>query len=51
MLAISVLMALSDAVASVGDYRVYPALDAPATPERVLAAIERLKQQTLARSG
>ncbi|HSR81722.1 MAG TPA: xanthine dehydrogenase molybdopterin binding subunit [Hyphomicrobiaceae bacterium] len=51
MLAISVLMALSDAVASVGDYHVYPALDAPATPERVLAAIERLKQQTLARSG
>jgi xanthine dehydrogenase large subunit len=51
MLAISVLMALSDAAASVGDYQVYPALDAPATPERVLAAIERLKQQTPARSG
>ena len=51
MLAISVLMALTDAVASVGDYQVYPALDAPATPERVLTAIERLKQQTPARSG
>jgi len=51
MLAISVLMALTDAVASVGDYQVYPALDAPATPERVLTAIERIKQQTPARSG
>jgi len=51
MLAISVLMALSDAVASVGDYQVYPALDAPATPERVLTTIERIKQQTPARSS
>ena len=51
MLAISVLMALTDAVASVGDYQVYPALDAPATPERVLTAIERIKQQMPARSG
>ncbi|MBO0741783.1 MAG: xanthine dehydrogenase molybdopterin binding subunit [Hyphomicrobiaceae bacterium] len=46
MLAISVLMALTDAVASVGDYLVYPALDAPATPERVLRAIEHIKRQT-----
>ena len=38
-------MALSDAVASVGDYRVYPALDAPATPERILMAVERIKSQ------
>jgi xanthine dehydrogenase large subunit len=51
MLGISVLMALSDAVASVGDYQVYPALDAPATPERVLTAVERIKQQTSARWG
>jgi xanthine dehydrogenase large subunit len=36
MLAISVLHALSDAVASVGGHRVCPRLDAPATPERVL---------------
>ena len=41
MLAISVLMALSDAVAACGDGSVYPALDAPATPERVLAAVQR----------
>jgi xanthine dehydrogenase large subunit len=43
MLAISVLMALSDAVAACGDGSVYPALDAPATPERVLAAVGRVK--------
>ena len=43
MLGISALMALSDAVASVGDYRCYPALDAPATPERLLAAVNRVR--------
>ncbi len=43
MLAISVLEALSMAVASVADYSVCPRLDAPATPERVLMAVERLK--------
>jgi xanthine dehydrogenase large subunit len=45
MLGISVLMALSDAVASVGDGRVYPALDAPATPERILMAVERIRRE------
>jgi xanthine dehydrogenase large subunit len=43
MLAISVLEAMSMAVASVADYAVCPRLDAPATPERVLMAVERLK--------
>jgi xanthine dehydrogenase large subunit len=43
MLAISVLLALSDAIASAGDGRTYPALDAPATPERVLMAVERVQ--------
>ncbi|MDE1146936.1 MAG: xanthine dehydrogenase molybdopterin binding subunit [Azospirillaceae bacterium] len=43
MLGISVLHALSDAVASVADHRFCPQLDAPATPERVLATIERLR--------
>ncbi len=41
MLGISALMALSDAVAACGPG--YPALDAPATPERVLAAIARVR--------
>ncbi len=43
MLAISALMALSDAVAACGDGSVYPALDAPATPERVLRAVARVR--------
>ncbi len=43
MLGISVLEALSMAVASVADYRECARLDAPATPERVLMAVERLR--------
>ena len=43
MLALSVLHALSDAVASVADHRICPRLDAPATPERVLMEVERLR--------
>lgn len=43
MLGVSVFEALSMAVASVADYRECPRLDAPATPERVLMAVERLK--------
>ncbi len=43
MLAISVLHALSDAVASVAGHKVCPRLDPPATPERVLAAVERVR--------
>lgn len=45
MLAMSVLHALSDAVASVADHKICPRLDAPATPERVLMAIERLRSE------
>jgi xanthine dehydrogenase large subunit len=44
-LGLAVLHALSDAVASVADHRICPRLDAPATPERVLMAVERLKAQ------
>ena len=43
MLAISVFRALSDAIASIADHRHLPALDAPATPERVLASIDDLR--------
>tara|TARA_R110002020_G_scaffold136630_14_gene304737 strand:+ start:491 stop:2854 length:2364 start_codon:yes stop_codon:yes gene_type:complete len=43
MLPISVLEALGMAAASVADYRISPRLDAPATPERMLMAVERLK--------
>ena len=46
MLGISVLHALSDAVASVAGYRHSPRLDAPATPERILTAVRRLEAMT-----
>jgi xanthine dehydrogenase large subunit len=49
MLAISVLEALSMAVASLDDYRTCPRLDAPATPERVLFAAERMRALAMAR--
>ena len=41
MLGISAFFALSGAVAAAGDGTTYPALDAPATPERILAAVQR----------
>ena len=44
MLGISALMALSEAVAACGDGAVYPSLDAPATAERVLWAVERVRR-------
>ena len=43
MLAISVFHAIKDAVASVAEYRLSPRLDAPATPEAVLMAVEELR--------
>jgi len=43
MLAISVWLAIRDAISSLVDYKRTPALDAPATPERVLAAIEEIR--------
>ena len=44
MLGICVFEAIGMAVASVAGYRLAPRLDAPATPERVLMAIERLRE-------
>lgn len=49
MLANSVFAAIGMAVASVADYRFAPRLDTPATPERVLMTMERLKAK--ARAG
>ena len=43
MLAISVWLAIRDAIASLADHKLAPRIDAPATPERVLAAIEELR--------
>ncbi|MGB3339606.1 MAG: xanthine dehydrogenase molybdopterin binding subunit [Devosia sp.] len=45
MLAMSVVEALSMAVASVADYRIAPRMDTPVTPERVLMGCERLKRE------
>jgi xanthine dehydrogenase large subunit len=46
MLAIAVFLAIRDAIASMAGRRVAPRLDAPATPERVLAAIDELHGST-----
>jgi xanthine dehydrogenase large subunit len=43
VLGYSVVEALAMAVASVADYKADPALDMPATPERVLMAVERMR--------
>jgi xanthine dehydrogenase large subunit len=43
MLAISAFRAIADAVASVAEPRRLPELDAPATPERILSAVEDLR--------
>lgn len=42
MLAISAFNAIADAISSVSDYQLYPDLDAPATPERVLFAVQKM---------
>ena len=46
-LGISAFLALSDAVAACGDGTTYPALDAPATAERILAAIIRVSTKNV----
>ena len=45
MLGISVWSALRDAISSIANYKVSPDLDTPATPERVLWAIEQVKHE------
>ena len=45
MLAMSVFYAIKDAVASIGNYQITPELNAPATPERILMSINRIKNQ------
>jgi xanthine dehydrogenase large subunit len=45
MLAISVFLAIRDAIASLAEYRHAPCLDAPATPERILAAIDEIRDR------
>ena len=45
MLALSGFHALRDAIASIADYRHAPALSAPATPERILGAIDGIRSR------
>jgi len=45
MLAISVFSAITRAVASVADHKVMPRLNAPATPEAILMAVEDVKRR------
>ena len=45
MLAISVWLALRDAVSSLSGGKLAANLDAPATPERVLFAVEDMQRQ------
>jgi xanthine dehydrogenase large subunit len=51
MLAISAFHAIKDAVASVTDYRLAPRLNAPATPEEVLRAVDELKRSSASARG
>ena len=44
MLGVSVWLAIRDAIASLAQGAVAPRLDAPATPENVLRAVNALKQ-------
>ena len=46
MLATAVWTALKDAIGAVADRKVAVRLDAPATPERVLAAVEQVRRET-----
>ncbi|MEO8344558.1 MAG: xanthine dehydrogenase molybdopterin binding subunit [Betaproteobacteria bacterium] len=46
MLALSGFQALRDAIASIADHRHSPRLDAPATDERVLAAVDEIRSRS-----
>ena len=43
MNAMSVFFAIKDAISSIGDYDIRPIIDAPATPEKILMSINKLK--------
>ena len=51
MLALSGFHALRDAIASVADYAATPALSAPATPERVLTAVDRIRADAASKAS
>ncbi len=45
MLAISVWSAIRDAIASLADYQVNPVVGAPATPEAILTAVNKIRER------
>jgi len=45
MLAMSVFFAIKDAISSIGNYKLIPKLDAPATPEKILMSLKDLKSR------
>ncbi len=49
MLALSVWLAVRDAISSLSDYRLSPKIDAPTTPDRVLAAVDDMMARTAMR--
>jgi xanthine dehydrogenase large subunit len=51
LLPFSVFFAIRDAVASVGDYKVNPPLNAPATSEEILKAINAVRAASADRRG
>ena len=51
MLAMSVFYTIKDAIASVGNYKVSTFINAPATPERILMSINRIKNKLENKNG
>ena len=45
MLAMSVFYAIKDAIAAVGNYNMTPVINAPATPEKILMSIDKIKNK------
>jgi len=45
MNAMSVFFAIKNAISSIGNYNINPELDAPATPEKILMSIKKLKNK------
>ena len=46
MLGMSVFFAIKDAIASVGNYKIIPIINAPATPEAILLSIKNLREKS-----
>ena len=45
MLSMSVFFAIKNAISSVGNYSINPVINAPATPEKILMSINKLKKK------